>query len=188
MRGAIKSLSLPETQFTTTAGIYFIAYKIALLGLVPALVRHGMRGVDLVVSNNDGSKAIALQVRTASTARRSEGGDAFSLQFPITQRQVEVAADNGFFCFVDLRTKQPLLGPDVYVVPATQLKEEYSGMNFPKYAYVRHQRSFALMEPYRNNWDSLVQALAVDQDEVVPEPIPLEMPWSCSEIETSHFI
>jgi CheY-like chemotaxis protein len=60
---------------------------------------------------------------------------------------------------VDLRRWNPQDGPDVYIVPAKDLKKEYDGVQIRKYAQFHHHRPMAAMERYRNNWQPITDAL-----------------------------
>lgn len=177
----------PESQLATNAGVFFVAYKVSLFGLVPALVRQGIRGIDLIVSNQDGSKNVPIHVRTSCNARRTESTATPSLQFPLTQRLVESVADSALFCFVDLQNKHPEKGPDVYVVPAASVKEEYAGVYFRKYAYVSHLRSLTFMDRFRDNWSPLLNSLAASEPDN-ENPTSFQNSWDPCEIEPARFV
>lgn len=148
---------------TATAGEHFVAHKIALLGFLPALVRQGSPSIDLVASRPDGGRTVGIQVETTSTALRTRGrGEKktpFQLQFPLGYHAIEATADSTIFCFVDLRGGDPALSPDVYVVPADQLKKEYAEMDIRQYSYFRHHREIERMSGYKNNWQPIIEAL-----------------------------
>ena len=160
----VQKMKTTDPQITATAGEHFVAYKIATLGFIPALVRQGAPTIDLLASSVDGGKTVGIQVKTTSSAIRTRGrGDkkeAFQLQFPLGHRAIEETADSTIFCFVDLRQWEADKAPDVYVVTAKALKKEYDGMNIRQHSYFRHHRLIAAMAAYRNNWQPLTDALA----------------------------
>lgn len=158
-------MGLVESQYTTTAGELFVAHKLAMLGLVTAFVRNGVRGVDLLVSNNIGSPSIPVQICSVPSAtrdlRRATPLDGFTLDFPLSQRAVESAAESAIFCFVDLMMRVPDATPEVYVVPAAVLKRDFAGIRARRYTTARYRRSRQAMEYYRNNWRPFLDALQI---------------------------
>lgn len=170
-------MALLDSHFTSAAGVSYVSYRISLLGLTPAPVRCTGRNIDLLASNRDGTRAVALHVRTAPNARKSDHGDPLSLQFPLTPRLVDSAAGNAIFCFVDLRLNQTPEIPEVYVVPAKQVKEEYAGVYIRRYSYFRHLRTPEAMERFRNNWRPLMEALA-GTEYAAPPPTPAQNIWT----------
>lgn len=157
---------MTDTQIAAAAGEHFVAYKIATLGFVPALVRQRVPGIDLLVSSPDGARTIGLHVKSSSSAVREKDAserDAFQLRFPLGQRVIAGIGDKTIFCFVDLRRWNPQDGPDVYIVPARELKKEYDGVQIRKYAQFHHHRPMAAMERYRNNWQPIVDALRAEE-------------------------
>lgn len=155
-------MSTHDSQFTTIAGEHYVAHKLAMLGFVPAIVRQGLRSMDLLVASQDGARTIAVQVESAASAVRDgvRGECETSLQFPLSQRSLEQAADNTIFCFVDLQARQPHSGPDVYVMTARELRQEAGVSRLRKYSYLRYIRPLALLAPFRNNWQPFYDALA----------------------------
>ena len=150
-----------ESQFTTIAGEHYVAHKLAMLGFVPAIVRQGIRSMDLLVSSQDGARTVPVQVESAASALRdSLGRDAEkSLQFPLSQRSLGQAADSTLFCFVDLRVRYPQQGPDVYVMTATELRQEAGRAPLRKYSYLRYIRPASSLARFRNNWQPFFAAL-----------------------------
>lgn len=151
-----------ESQFTTIAGEHYVAHKLAMLGFVPAIVRQGVRSMDLIVSSQDGSRTVPVQVESAASALRDcLGRDAEkSLQFPLSQRSLEQAADSTLFCFVDLRVRHPQQAPDVYIMTAAELRQEAGTARLRKYSYLRYVRPASSLARFRNNWAPFFAALS----------------------------
>lgn len=150
----------PELHHARNAGLYFVAYKLTLLGFTAAFPRTASRdGIDLFATNADGTRSVPLLVRSSASARRTQAGDDFMVHFPLTRRTLAGVAEKALFCFVDLRCLQPASSPDVYVIPARRLKEEYTGLYIGRYSRVRHLRSLASVAPYRDNWQPLTESL-----------------------------
>lgn len=162
---------MANSQLTATAGEHYVAYKIASLGFIPALVRQGSPTIDLLASNPDGGRTVGVQVKSTTSALRMRGrGEKkvpFQLQFPLGHHAVEITADSTLFCFVDLKCGMADAAPDVYVVPALELKREYAGVDIRRYSFFRHHRPIQHMEKYRNDWSPLVRALTMQAAEQV---------------------
>lgn len=162
-------------QIAAIAGEHFVAHRIAMLGFAPTLVRQSIPGVDLLVSAGKGTRTVAIQIRSAFNATRevtNDQGTAFYLRFPLGHRAVAAAGKTTFFCFVDLRQQIPITLPDVYIVPATVLRREYDGVYLRKYAQVHHDRPWQTMQPFRNNWAPLVEALKTPDQSAPPSRRP----------------
>jgi hypothetical protein len=159
--------AMTDSHIAGLAGEHFVAYRVAMLGFIPALVRQTVRGVDLLVSNPETGKSVAVQIKSAASAvherRGASESQAFHLRFPLGQRAIAGTADNTVFCFVDLRRKAGAELADVYVIPAAVLKKEYAGLVVRKYRYTQHHRPVDAMEPFRNNWSPLIAALVSDE-------------------------
>ena len=110
-------------NLTGTAGEHYVAYKLSCLGLIAALPRGGAMGIDVLVSNEDGSRTLAVQVKTTDWAMRTRGRGKdkvpFELQFPLGYKSAKIDNPSLVFAFVDLRGIRTETMPDVYLVPAT---------------------------------------------------------------------
>ena len=150
-------------MLTGAAGEPYVAYKVSCLGLVAALPRSGSTGVDLLVSNLDGSKTVAIQVKTTDWAERSRGrGDMkapHELQFPLGHSSTQLNSPNLLFAFVDLRgiewtTEQP----KVYLVPskyvADYCRPHLEGWKMPRF-HVRIEQ----LKQFEDNWNLLSEML-----------------------------
>lgn len=150
------------SNLTGTAGEHFIAYRLSCLGLVAALPRGGALGVDVLVSNQDGSKTLSIQVKTTDWAMRTRGRGAnkvpFELQFPLGRKSGKINNDNLVFAFVDLKGIDNFdTQPDVYLVPSSVVFA-YCNSWVDHVKMVRFHIEISRMEEYKNNW-SLVQKM-----------------------------
>jgi hypothetical protein len=165
---------MTEAQIAAIAGEHHVAHKIAMLGFIPTLVRQRMPRIDLLVSSAKGDRTVSVQVKSTFSAMREpsspgKSSPTFDLRFPLGHRAVTSSEGTTFFCFVDLRRASPSAVPDVYVVPATLLKHEYDGVYLRKYSQLHYQRPWQAMQPYRNNWEPITNALT--ESEAAPEPM-----------------
>jgi hypothetical protein len=155
---------MTEAQIAAIAGEHYVAHKIAMLGFIPTLVRQRMPRIDLLVSSAKGDRTVSVQVKSTFNAMREpsqpgKSGPTFDLRFPLGHRAVTSSEGTTFFCFVDLRRVSPSAVQDVYIVPATALKQEYDGVYLRKYSQLHYQRPWQTMQPFRNNWDPIANAL-----------------------------
>jgi hypothetical protein len=157
-------MSLPDSQYISTTGELYVAYKLASIGLIPALISQSTRAIDLIASSSDGSRTVGVYIKSAYDAgrgiHRSHSADATLLEFPLSQREIEQASAGAIFCFVDLQRRAAAKAPDVYVVPANVLVKQFSGVPVRKYSPFRLQRSVADMRPFLNNWQPFISALS----------------------------
>jgi len=87
------------------------------MSFIAALPRGGATGIDIFVSNPDGSRTLAIQVKTSDWAMRTRGRGQnealFELQFPVGNRSAKINNPNLMFAFVDLNGLQGASLPDV---------------------------------------------------------------------------
>jgi hypothetical protein len=121
-------------------------------------------GVDVLVSSPDGTRTLAIQVKTTEWALRLRGrGEQkvpFQLQFPLGYKAAKIDSENLLFAFVDLKgLDDDSLVPDVYLVPADYVMRHCAEW-VEEAKMVRLHIGIEEMEPFKNNWDSVVGRLA----------------------------
>ena len=57
-----------RNQFVGSAGQYYVAYSLTVRGIHAAITVGNVPSVDLIASSFDGSKTLAVQVKTARRA------------------------------------------------------------------------------------------------------------------------
>src|SRR5689334_8212230 len=106
------------SNLTAAAGEHYVAYKLSCMGFIAALPRGGSMGIDILVSNSDGSRTLAIQVKTTNWAMRTRGRGQnkapYELQFPLGYKSAKINNPNLIFAFVDLHGLQGATQPDVY--------------------------------------------------------------------------
>lgn len=154
---------MANSKLTATSGEHYVAYAVSSLGYIAALVREGSPTIDLLASNIRGSKTVGIQVKTTAWAIRTRGRGKsktpYELQFPLGHKAIENAVPSLIFCFVDLNDLDPTTLPDVYVVPAKVLLEEFQGVNIRQWPYFRLHWQIEHFSPFKNNWRPLHDAL-----------------------------
>ena len=152
-----------NSKLTATSGEHYIAYALSTFGYISALVREGSPTVDLLASNLTGSRTIGIQVKTTEYAMRTRGRGKkkkpHELQFPLGHKAIENATPSLIFCFVDLRSRDIKTLPDVYLIPAKYLLEVYEDVNIRQWSYFRLHWPIMQMQPFKNNWQPVHEAL-----------------------------
>lgn len=150
-----------QSQLTGVAGVHFVASYLSFLGLHAVPTTRNVKGPDVLVGNIDGSRGLALQVKTTVWASRNRGrGDAkkpHHLEWEIGWASAKTFNDNLYFALVDLKSFQGL--PDVYIVPSRVIAEYFRGGEPKTWIRARYHPMLEDAEPYRNAWHLLVDAL-----------------------------
>jgi len=97
---------LPPT-LVGIAGEYLVAAELSRRGYVASLTLRNTRGIDLLVSNVDATRAVGVQVKTSQRARP---------QWVLTSKAEADLAENLFYVFVCL---PPAAAPSFHIVPRT---------------------------------------------------------------------
>jgi hypothetical protein len=110
-------LRLEPTQ-AGVAGEYFVAAELSLRGILSTITLRNSRGIDIIASNSDGSRAVSIQVKTNQN-RQSK--------WILTKKSESFSADDYYYVFVTLNN----IGqrPDFYVVPSLVVSQYISSSN-----------------------------------------------------------
>ena len=98
------------------AGEYFVAAELSRRGFIASITLRNTRGIDVLVSNADASRQVAIQVKTNQGDHRKA--------WVLNDKAETYFADNLFYVFVNL--KGPGECPDYYVVPSKDVAEQVS--------------------------------------------------------------
>ena len=136
------------------AGEYFVAAELSRRGYLASITLRNTKGVDILCSNADATKTIAIQVKTN---RRS------SREWVLNQKAESFYATNHYYVFVNLHDS--VNSPDYFIVPseavALYVKETHvEWLNTPGKGGRAHidtpMRKFAdTSEKYKDRWDLL---------------------------------
>ena len=159
---------------TGAAGVYCVAAQLNAMGYHAALTIRSVPHVDLLASTLDGSRSVALQVKTARFASRWRGRKdekvIFEYQFAMSENswQAALKSKDLLFAFVDLRCDRvnPLSElPDIFIVPTSYLKTYYRrcvrhfGGDPANWKWKRLHAPASEFDKYKNNWKLLVTSL-----------------------------
>jgi len=136
------------------AGEYFVAAELSKRGYLASITLRNTKGVDILCSNADATKTVAIQVKTNRRSNR---------EWVLNQKAESFYAESHFYIFVNLHDDKQQ--PDYFIVPskivATHVKETHAtwlaSPGKDGRAHVDNTlRKFAdLSEEYRNRWDLL---------------------------------
>ncbi len=105
-----------SSVLTGVAGEYFVGAELSRRGYVASITLRNTRGIDLLVSNVDASKAVGIQVKTKQGKARD---------WILNQKVEDYHSDSLFYIFVNL--PEDGSPPEFFIVPskvvATHAKE-----------------------------------------------------------------
>lgn len=136
------------------AGEYYVAAELSARGYIASITLRNTKGVDILCSNSDASKTVAIQVKTNKRSNRD---------WVLNEKCEKSQADNFFYAFVNLNNQQK--SPDYFIVPSKIVsdfaRDSHSNwINTPGRNGRVHQnttmRKFSdLDEKYLSRWDLL---------------------------------
>lgn len=136
------------------AGEYFVAGELSRQGFIASITLRNSRGVDILVSNGEATRSVAIQVKTNQGSIRS---------WPMSNKAEGFYSKNHFYVFVNLNGLHG--SPEYFVVPS-KVVAEYVKRTHAEWLATpgkngrRHQDSairkfFDLQGEYLNRWDLL---------------------------------
>ena len=150
-----------SSQLTGVSGVHYVAAYLSFLGFHAVPTTRNVQGPDLLVSNLSGSKGISVQVKTTVWAMRTRGRRDEKVphhyEWDIGWNSAKANYPNLFFALVDLKLYQDL--PNVFIIPSSVISTYFEGGDPETWHRARYHPSIEAIEPYRNNWDLLRQAL-----------------------------
>ena len=149
---------MPEQQLSSVlsgvAGEYFVAAELTKRGYLASITLRNTKGVDILCSNSDASKSVAIQVKTNRGSKRD---------WVLNVKSESYYADNLYYVFVNLNDNQS--APDYFIVSsidvAKHTKETHATwLNTPGRNGKAHNDSTMRKfsdpeEKYLNRWDLL---------------------------------
>ena len=95
---------------TGVSGEYFAAAELSRRGYIASITLRNTKGIDIVASNEEGSKTINIQVKTSS--KNTKG-------WILNKKAESVVDKNMFYVFVKLNKVNER--PDFHIVPASEV-------------------------------------------------------------------
>lgn len=117
------------------AGEFFVAAELTRRGYIASLTGKNTKAIDILASNKDGSKSVAIQVKTSNNKMVN--------RWMMTKKVEEIFNDNLFYVLVNMNEGKM---PSYYVVPSTflaeKIKNEYENwLNSPGYQGKKHNET-----------------------------------------------
>lgn len=135
------------------AGEYLVAGELSRRGYIASITLRNTKGVDILASNGDATKSVAIQVKTNQGTVKS---------WQLTKKDEDNYADKFFYVLVSLNNGD---APDFHVIPSKTLasyikKNHQKWLDTPGRKGQKHRdtdmRKFTDKEgKYLNKWKSL---------------------------------
>jgi hypothetical protein len=97
---------------TGVAGEYFVAAELSRRGYIASISLRNTRGIDILATNQDGSRSITIQCKTNQSAAR---------KWLLNEKSETFVSENHFYVFVALG--KPTDRPRYHVVPSRVVAE-----------------------------------------------------------------
>lgn len=139
---------------TGVAGEYFVAAELSLRGYIASISLRNTRGIDILATNQDGSRSITIQCKTSQGSRR---------KWLLNEKAESFESAKHFYVFVSL--ENPMDRPRFHIVPSRVVAERTrkgyeQWLATPGRKGQKHQdtavRQFAdLKDEFLEKWDLL---------------------------------
>ena len=154
------SKSERPSNLTGTAGVYFVASRLAAMGFHAAPTFGNAPNVDILVGLPDGEATASIQVKTSWQALRRRGRSPnkqpHHYEWDVGKRSANLNRPGLFFTFVDLKGGGNEL-PDVFIVPSGDVFRAFDKPFFKSGVKRRWwwHPEIEKVEDYRNAWHLL---------------------------------
>ncbi|MEK7263633.1 MAG: hypothetical protein AAB071_03875 [Bacteroidota bacterium] len=139
---------------TGIAGEYFVAAELSRLGYISTITLKNTKGVDVLATNEQGTKTVAIQVKTNKGIRK---------KWVLQKKTIKNFGPNFYYVFVNLKDK--FSHPDYYIVPSRIVTDKVqqghtSWLRTPgKKGQTRNDSTIRTFsdenEDYKNKWELL---------------------------------
>lgn len=99
-----------QSTLTGAAGTYFVLFQLLRRNWIAALAPEGVPNTDIIVTDIEGNRQCAVQVKT-----RSKGSDK---GWHMSQKHEGINSTTLFYCFVDMEREDNSL-PVTYIIPSS---------------------------------------------------------------------
>jgi hypothetical protein len=154
----MKKANHQRTELTSllsgVAGEYFVAAELSRRGYLASITLRNTKGVDILCSNANATKTIAIQVKTNRRSNR---------EWMLNHKAESFFADNHFYVFVNLHDNERQ--PDYFIIPseevATRVKKTHAtwlaapGKDGRAHIDTTMRKFADPSEEYKDRWDLL---------------------------------
>ena len=141
-----------------TAGVYFVASRLAIKGFHAAPTFGNAPNVDILVGQPDGAATLSMQVKTSWRALKTRGSgknkQPHHYEWDVGERSAKLNQPDLFFAFVDLKGAGTEM-PDVFIVPSRityKYFEKYFESGLSRW---RWHPKLEIAEQHKNKWEIL---------------------------------
>jgi hypothetical protein len=147
-----------RSQFVGSAGQYHVAYCLTVRGIHAAITLGNVPDVDIVAASNDGSRLLAIQVKTSRGAYRAKRYGYELREWDVGDGAVGRWSAGLWYAFVDLQEQADKWQPTVFIVPSCWVG------NFVKAEWSRklYMLRSELWPECQERWDRVAGFLAGD--------------------------
>jgi hypothetical protein len=164
-----------RSQFVGSAGQYYLAYGLTVRGFHAAITLGNVPDVDVVVANTDGSRLLAVQVKTSRWAYRPNRYGHELCEWDVGISAVGRAAEGLWYAFIDLQqASEDQRSPVVYFVPSVWV----SGMVKRDCSRKMYMLRSLLWPRCKERWDRISGYLDNESDTMAwCRTVPPEAQW-----------
>ena len=154
---------IPNT-LTGAAGEHLVAAQLSIRGFSVGLTRGGSRAVDMLASNSDGSRSIAIQVKASCEAweERKRKREKSHWTFMMSTGDMQKRTSALIYVFVALKG-QSVDSPEYFIIPGDVISQRLE----EKYRLRARKSSIRMLnifehekKSFHDRWDIIVNALA----------------------------
>jgi len=141
------------------SGEYFVAAELSRRGYLCSITLKNTKGIDILVSNENSSKLVGIQVKTNNSTRKA---------WLLNKKAEELSEDNLVYVFVNLKELNEL--PDFYVVSSKEVAQHVKDghrqwLDTPGIKGQKHTDTSMRMfqdenDKYKGKWDIIEKLLS----------------------------
>jgi len=155
--------AIPNT-LTGASGEHLVAAQLSIRGFSVGLTRGGSRAVDLLASNADGSRSVAVQVKASCEAweGRKKQKEKSHWTFMMSTADIQKRTSALIYVFVSLKG-QSVDSPDYFIIPGDIVSQRLE----EKYRLRERKSSIRMLnifehekKRFHDRWDIIVNALS----------------------------
>lgn len=145
----------PSANLKSIAGVYHVAFQLAIRGYHVAPTLGNATIVDILVGTTDGSAALSVQVKATWYALRTRGRGnnkrPYEYQWDVGEKLAKSNHPDLFFAFVDLKRMQNK-PPDVFIVPSEVIYNDFKRWFKTGLKRWRWHPKIGEADKYKNAW------------------------------------
>jgi len=141
-----------------TAGVYFVASRLAAKGFHAAPTFGNAPHVDILVGQLDGAATLSIQVKTSwralKTRGRGKNKQPHHYEWDVGEKSAKLNQPDLFFAFVDLKGDGYEM-PDVFILPSRITYKYFEKYFESELSRWRWHPKLEVAEQYKDKWEIL---------------------------------